>query len=57
MNIRITKAPAGGSVTVPGSKSMAQRLILAWALSKTECGVVAYSGADDVLNMGECAKE
>ena len=57
MNIKITKAPVGGCVRVPGSKSMAQRLILAWALSKTECCVTAHSGADDVLNMGECAKE
>ena len=57
MNIKITKAPVGGCVRVPGSKSMAQRLILAWALSKTECCVTAHSGADDVLAMGECAKE
>lgn len=57
MNIKITKAPTGGCVSVPGSKSMAQRLMLAWALSKSECGVVSKSDADDVLAMGECAKE
>lgn len=57
MNIRITKAPDGGIVRVPGSKSMAERLILAWALTKKECGVNAHSSADDVLAMGECARE
>ncbi len=57
MNIKITKAPDGGCVSVPGSKSMAQRLMLAWALSKTECCVTTHSGADDVLAMGECARE
>ena len=57
MNIRITKAPSGGRVRVPGSKSMAERLILAWALTKKECCVTAHSSADDVLAMGECARE
>ena len=55
--MRITKAPVGGEVRVPGSKSMAERLILAWALSKTECGVEPNSTADDVAAMAECAKE
>ena len=57
MNIKIIKAPLGGSVTVPGSKSMAQRLIMAWALSKTECGVDPNSSADDVVVMAECAEQ
>ncbi|MBO5994285.1 MAG: 3-phosphoshikimate 1-carboxyvinyltransferase [Firmicutes bacterium] len=57
MNIRITKAPTGGSVRLPGSKSMAQRLMLAWALSKTECGVTSNSTADDVAAMAGCAEK
>ena len=55
--MRITKAPVGGEVRVPGSKSMAERLILAWALSKTECGVEPNSTADDVVAMSECARQ
>ena len=57
MNMRITKAPVGGEVRVPGSKSMAERLILAWALSKTECGVEPNTTADDVAAMAECAEK
>ena len=57
MNMRITKAPIGGEVAVPGSKSMAERLILAWALSKTECGVEPNTTADDVAAMAECAEK
>ena len=55
--MRITKAPVGGEVRVPGSKSMAERMILAWALSKTECGVEPNSTADDVVAMSECARQ
>ena len=57
MDIRIKKGPSGGCVRVPGSKSMAERLILAWALSKTECCVTSHSDCDDVMAMAECAKE
>lgn len=57
MDIRITKGPVGGCVSVPGSKSMAERLILARALSKTECSVTSHSDADDVQAMLECARE
>ena len=39
-----------------GSKSMAERLILAWALSKTECGVEPNTTADDVAAMADCAE-
>ena len=41
---------------MPGSKSMAERLILAWALSKTECGVEPNTTADDVAAMADCAE-
>ncbi len=42
---------------MPGSKSMAERLILAWALSKTECGVEPNTTADDVAAMADCAEK
>ena len=48
MNNRIIKAPSCGSVTV---------LIMAWALSKTECGVDPNSSADDVVISAECAEQ
>lgn len=57
MDIRITKAPEGGTVRAIGSKSMAQRLMIAWALSETECCVTTHSQSDDVGRMMECARE
>ena len=42
---------------MPGSKSLALRLMLAWALSKTECGVTTHSESDDVAAMMDCARE
>ncbi len=57
MDIRIIKAPAGGCVKAIGSKSMAQRLLIARALSKTECSVLTHSQSDDVNRMLECCRE
>ena len=42
---------------MPGSKSMAQRLMLAWALTTKECCVSAHSEADDVTAMAGCVRE
>ena len=56
MDIRITKAPEGGTVRAIGSKSMAQRLMIAWALSETECCVSTHSHSDDVEKMLECCR-
>ncbi|MBR6472430.1 MAG: 3-phosphoshikimate 1-carboxyvinyltransferase [Firmicutes bacterium] len=57
MDIIIKKPPTGGTIRAVGSKSIAERLILAWALSRTECGVTTYLRSDDVAAMSECARE
>ena len=48
MNMRITKAPAGGTVMAITSKSMAHRLIIAGALSKEENRILINSSSEDI---------
>lgn len=57
MNMRITKAPAGGSVRAIPSKSMAHRLIIAGALSKEENRILINGSSEDIEATKECMQK
>ena len=57
MNIRITKAPAGGTVRAVPSKSMAHRLIIAGALSKEENRIQINGFSEDIEATKECMQK
>lgn len=55
--MRITKAPAGGTVMAITSKSMAHRLIIAGALSKEENRILINSSSEDIEATKECMQK
>ena len=55
--MRITKAPAGGTVRAIPSKSMAHRLIIAGALSKEENRILINGSSEDIEATKECMQK